>query len=225
MKILVVEDEDTIREVEKAYLLRAGFKIIEAEDGKEALEKFKNDKFDLVLLDLNLPYIDGIEVCKKIRQTSNVPLIMATARVEEIDEIVGLEIGADDYIKKPFSPSVLVARVQSLLRRSGHEVIEIQGLIIDPEKMLVKVAEKEVNLTTTQFNILYTLASKPGKVFTRDEILDKAYDETLPKDVLDRTVDAHIKSIRKAIEKNPKKPEFVITVIGKGYKFNEEKSN
>ena len=222
MKILVVEDEDTIREVEKAYLVRAGFTVLEAVDGNEAIEVFNKNKPDLILLDLNLPVKDGIEVCKEIRTKSNIPVIMATARVEEIEEIIGLEVGADDYIKKPFSPSVLVARVQSLLRRAGSEKLEIKDLVIDPERMLVLRNDSKINLTTTQFNILYTLASRPGKVFTRDEILDKAYDETLPKDVLDRTVDAHIKSIRRVLEDNPKKPKYVLTVIGRGYKFSDE---
>ncbi|MCA9386736.1 response regulator transcription factor [Candidatus Dojkabacteria bacterium] len=222
MKILVVEDEDTIREVEKAYLSRAGFSVDEASDGKSALELFSKNKYDLIVLDLNLPEIDGINVCKEIRKLSQVPVIMVTARVEEIDEIIGLEIGADDYIKKPFSPSVLIARVQSILRRTGHEVIETGGLSIDPERMIIAIKGKEIELTTTQFNILYTLAKRPGKVFTRSEILDYAYDETLPNDVLDRTVDAHVKSIRKAIEPNPKKPKYLLTVIGKGYKFNDE---
>ncbi len=221
MKVLIIEDEDTIREVEKAYLTRAGFSVVEAIDGDDALQKFRSEKLDLVLLDLNLPKKDGIQVCKEIREKSNLPIIMVTARVEEIDEIVGLEIGADDYIKKPFSPSVLVARVQTLLRRMGSEIIEIENIVINPEKMIVTKNGKEIKLTTTQFNILYTLAKRPGKVFTRNEILDKAYDETLPNDVLDRTVDAHIKSIRKVLEKNPKKPELVLTVIGKGYKFKD----
>jgi two-component system alkaline phosphatase synthesis response regulator PhoP len=151
---------------------------------------------------------------------------MVTARVEEIDEIIGLEVGADDYIKKPFSPAVFVARVKTLLKRFSDEdpKIEIGDLEIDPEKMTVAKAGKKLKLTTTQFNILYTLASKPGKVFTRDEILDRAYDSSLPPDVLDRTVDAHIKAIRKLIEKDTKSPEFLLTVIGKGYKFNDDVS-
>ncbi|MCA9380889.1 response regulator transcription factor [Candidatus Dojkabacteria bacterium] len=222
MKILVVEDEDTIREVEKAYLQRSGYSVDDSCDGKSALDLFKKNKYDLVLLDLNLPEMDGVEVCKEIRKVSQVPVIMVTARVEEIDEIVGLEIGADDYIKKPFSPSVLIARVQTILRRTGHETIEFGDILIDPERMIINKKGKEIELTTTQFNILYTLAKRPGKVFTRSEILDYAYDETLPNDVLDRTVDAHVKSIRKAIESNPKKPRYLLTVIGKGYKFNDE---
>lgn len=222
MKILIVEDEESIREVEKAYLARAGYSVDEASDGEIAIEKFKNEKYDLVVLDLNLPKKDGIEVCKEIRKSSNIPILMVTARVEEIDEIIGLEIGADDYLKKPFSPNILVARVQALLRRMETKVIEIENLIIDPEKMLVEVNGKKAECTTTQFNILYLLAATPGKVFTREQIIERSNDETIPKDVLDRTIDAHIKSIRKLIEEDTKNPKYILTVIGKGYKFNDE---
>lgn len=222
MKILLVEDEDTIREVEKGYLLRAGYAVVEARDGESAISKFKKESFDLVVLDLNLPIKDGIQVCKEIRETSLLPIIMVTARIEEIDEIIGLEVGADDYIKKPFSPNVLVARVQSLLRRTAKDIIEIGDLKIDPEKMRVEKDGEKIEFTTTQFNILYTLAKSPGRVYSREEILDKAYDDILPADILDRTVDAHIKAIRKLIEKNTRKPKYLLTVIGRGYKFNDE---
>lgn len=222
MKILLVEDEASIREVQKVYLEKAGYSIIEAEDGEIAIEYFKKYKPDLVVLDLNLPNKDGLEVCKEIRQLSKVPIIMVTARVEEIDELLGLELGADDYVKKPFSPSVLVARVQSLLRRIDDSKIEIENIVIDPDLMRIEKSGEKIELTTTQFNILYTLAKRPGKVFTREEILDKAYNESLPKDVLDRTVDAHIKAIRKNIEPDTKYPKYILTVIGKGYKFNDE---
>ncbi|MBN1915447.1 response regulator transcription factor [Candidatus Dojkabacteria bacterium] len=221
MKILIVEDEDAIREVEKAYLARTGYKIVEAKSGQEAMIKFRKSKFDLIILDLNLPGKEGIAVCREIRQISTVPIIMVTARVEEIDEIIGLEIGADDYIKKPFSPGILVARVNSHLRKAKRYSIKINGLVIDPEKMIVVKNNKIITLTTTQFNILYTLATHPGKVYTRDEILNHAYDKSLPPDILDRTVDAHVKSIRKAIEADPANPEYILTVIGKGYKFHE----
>jgi len=223
MKILIIEDEDAIREVEKIYLLRAGYECVTAIDGKSALDKFYKQKFDLVILDINLPVIDGIEVCKRIRSNSSkVPIIMVTARVEEMDEIIGLEIGADDYIKKPFSPNILVARVNAHLRKVEKAPLKINGIVIDPEKMLVMRDKKNIPLTTTQFNILYTLASNPGKVFTRDEILNQAYDEVIPPDILDRTIDAHIKSIRKVIESDSAKPEYILTVIGKGYKFNDQ---
>lgn len=222
MQILVVEDESSIREVEVAYLKQSGYSVLEAEDGKQALQLMKDNSIDLVLLDLNLPKLDGIQVCKDIRQKSNVPIIMVTARVEEMDELIGLETGADDYIKKPFSPSILVARVRSMLKRIGKNVIELSGLTIDPEKMLVFKSSEKIVLTTIQFNILYTLASNPGKVFSRDEILDRAYDDTFPPDILDRTVDAHIKTIRKRIEVDTSNPKYILTVIGKGYKFTEE---
>src|SRR3990167_85445 len=222
MKILIIEDEDAIREVEKIYLLRAGYECVTAIDGKSALDKFYKQKFDLVILDINLPVIDGIEVCKRIRSNSSkVPIIMVTARVEEMDEIIGLEIGADDYIKKPFSPNILVARVNAHLRNAKKVFLKFNGFVIDPEKMLVKKNKKDIELTTTQFNIFYTLTSNPGKVFTRDEILNQAYDEAIPPDILDRTVDAHIKSIRRAIENDSANPVYILTVIGKGYKFND----
>ncbi|HLD04009.1 MAG TPA: response regulator transcription factor [Candidatus Dojkabacteria bacterium] len=221
MKILIVEDEDAIREVEKTYLLRAGYDCVTAVNGKSALDKFYKQKFDLVLLDINLPIIDGIEVCRRIRNNSRVPVIMVTARVEEMDEIIGLEIGADDYIKKPFSPNILVARINTHLRNAKKVFLKFNGFVIDPEKMLVKKNKKDIELTTTQFNIFYTLTSNPGKVFTRDEILNQAYDEAIPPDILDRTVDAHIKSIRRAIENDSANPVYILTVIGKGYKFND----
>lgn len=222
MKILLVEDEAPIREVQKLYLEKEGYSIVEASNGNEAVKIFEDSNPDLVVLDLNLPEKDGIEVCKEIRSIANTPIVMVTARVEEIDELLGLEVGADDYVKKPFSPSVLVARVQALLRRIGERRIEIDDIIIDPELMRVEKGDDRIELTTTQFNVLYTLAMRPGKVFTRDEILDKAYDEVLPKDVLDRTVDAHIKAIRKKIEPDTKNPKYILTVIGKGYKFNDD---
>lgn len=218
--ILIVEDENAIREVIAAYLARAGHKVVEAADGKQALELFGNQKIDLVVLDLNLPEMNGIEVCKAIRQKSQVPIIMVTARIEEMDELIGLEIGADDYIKKPFSPNILVARVETLLRRLGDSALHINGLEIDPTKMTVFKNGKELKLTTTQFNILYLLARNQGRVYTREEILERSTPDFLEKDVLWRTVDAHIKSIRKTIEETPEKPQLIVTVIGKGYKFN-----
>jgi DNA-binding response OmpR family regulator len=222
MNILIVEDEATIREVEAAYLKQAGYMIFEAEDGEKALEIVQEKQIDLVVLDVNISKINGFDVCRKIREKSNMPIIMVTARIEEIDEMLGLNIGADDYVKKPFSPNVLVARVRTLLKRVGGNAINIDELTIDPEKMLIKKGENIINLTTTQFNILYTLAGHPGKVFTRDEILNKAYNEFLPPDILDRTVDAHIKSIRKVIEEDTRNPRYILTVIGRGYKFNDK---
>jgi len=222
MKILLVEDEQAIREVEKAYLEREGYDVVEVENGAEAMEVFFRDHFGLVVLDLNLPGINGIEVCRKIREASTLPIIMVTARVEEIDELLGLEIGADDYIKKPFSPAVLVARVNTLVRRIGNGEIRAGDLVINPEHMTVVRNEIHIPLTTTQFNILYLLARERGKVFTREMLLDRAYDSDFVKDIFDRTIDAHIKAIRKALGDNPLQPRYIETVIGKGYKFVEK---
>lgn len=220
MNILVVEDEKSIREVETAYLKNAGYEVIDAEDGEEALELLETEKIDLVVLDINLPNVDGIEVCKKIRESSMIPIIMVTARIQEIDELIGLEIGADDYIKKPFSPNILVARVKAILKRIGEGNLSRSGLHLDPQKLEVLLDDKKISFTTTEFNILYTLALRPGRVFTRDQILDMAYKDTISPDVFDRTVDAHIKNIRKKLKAVNEK-EYIITVIGRGYKFVE----
>lgn len=222
MNILIVEDENPIREVETAYLKKEGYKVIEAEDGREALKKFNDEKIDLVVLDINLPEIDGITICKTIRDRSTVPIIMVTARVEDIDELIGLEVGADDYIKKPFSPKVLVARVKNILRRTNGETLKNSLLEIDPEKMMVKVKGEKIDLTTTEFNILYTMFKSPGKVFERYEIIDRSYDNAFSEDILDRTVDVHIKNIRKKMKAIDPENEYIMTVVGKGYKFNEE---
>lgn len=219
-RILIVEDEASIREVEKAYLERAGYKVEEASDGAEAIEKFKLNGYSLVILDLNLPKVDGVEVCREIRKTSRVPIIMLTARVEEFDEIIGLEIGADDYIKKPFSPNILVARVNSILRRFKDESeIQVGEIIINPERMEVKKGDQLLTLTTTQFNILFLLASHPGRVYTREQILEHLYLDLDSRYTMERTIDAHVKSIRKLLEDDPKTPKYVVTMIGKGYKF------
>jgi DNA-binding response OmpR family regulator len=223
MTVLIAEDEAPIREVERLYFEREGFTTIETESGKEAISLFlKNkNKINLVILDLNLPERSGIEVCREIRKISAVPIIMVTARTQELDELLGLEIGADDYIKKPFSPGILVARAKTILRRQQLGVVSIGDLTIDPEKMTVKKRDQQIRVTTTQFMILYTLASTPGKVFTREEILTKAYDSQLHGEIFDRTIDAHIKTIRKLIEDDPKNPQYIITMIGRGYKFND----
>ena len=221
MNILIVEDEKSIREVEAAYIKNADFGVFEAEDGESALELLSSERIDLCVLDINLPGIDGIEICKTIRRKSNMPVIMVTARAEEMDELIGLECGADDYVKKPFSPIVLVARIKALLRRQSDNKLEISNLTLDPEKMLVMVNKEHVGMTVTEFNILYALALRPGKIFTRDEIMDKAYHEILSPDVFDRTIDVHIKNIRKKLKAADDKNEFIVTVIGRGYKFND----
>lgn len=222
MNVLIVEDEPTIREVEAVYLKQAGFDITTAETGKEALELVSKNKFDLIVLDINLPEVDGITVCREIRNSSIVPIIMVTARSEDIDELVGLEVGADDYIRKPFTPSILVARAKNLLKRISGGKLSNKFIQIDPEKMVVTIDEERIEFTTKEFNILYMMMKNSGRVYTRDEIIDKAYSDGFDSDVLDRTVDAHIKNIRKKLNVKEKLPEFIITVIGKGYKFNDE---
>lgn len=218
-KILIVEDEESIREVMKKYLELAGFTVEEAGSGEVAILKFK-DTIDLVILDLNLPNRDGIEVCLNIRQKSGVPIIMVTARVEEPDELNGLSIGADDYIKKPFSPKVLVARVKARLRQTPISVPRAGNLSLDEEKMIAKKGNQEIILTTTQFKILNALIRQPGKVFTRQALLEAIDGDGLSKQVMERTIDAHIKTIRKLIEDDPQNPKHIKTIIGTGYKYN-----
>lgn len=220
MKVLIVEDEQPIREVIKKYLQLAGFSVEEAGSGEVAILKF-NNSVDLVILDLNLPNRDGLAVCQAIRKKSKVPIIMVTARTEEIDELKGLSLGADDYIKKPFSPKVLVARVKSMLRRAETSPTKTGDLAIDKDKMTVRKAGQNILLTTTQFKILQTLIRQPGKVFTREELLSSGEEKKL-KLAMERTIDAHIKAIRKLIEDDPQNPKYIKTVIGTGYKYNNE---
>ncbi|MDB5178546.1 MAG: response regulator transcription factor [Patescibacteria group bacterium] len=221
MKILIVEDEAPIREVEAAYLKRAGYDVAEAATGPAALELFEQSKFDLIVLDLNLPGLSGLEVCRRIRADSLVPIIMLTARAEDTDELLGLDLGADDYIKKPFKPPILVARAQALLRRHAPARLEFKDIAIEPAAMRVTQNNRAIALTTTQFNILLALAKQPGQVLTRDQLLDQSYDDPAGHAVFDRTIDAHIKAIRKALEPDPAHPVYIQTVIGRGYRFRE----
>jgi len=219
MEILVVEDEPAIREVEIAYLNKAGYRTTEVTNGQEAIDVFHDRGADLAIVDINVPLIDGLEVCRRIRQTSTIPIIIVTAKDGDDDEVRGLEAGADDYIKKPFNPNVLVARVQVSLRRYGHKRIVSGGLVIDPQRMSVVKHGDSVALTTTQFNVLLALASRPDMVLTRDQLIEQVYSDPAGHDIYDRTIDAHIKSIRKLIEDDPAHPRFVQTVIGRGYRF------
>ncbi|MDD5566927.1 MAG: response regulator transcription factor [Patescibacteria group bacterium] len=221
MKILVVEDEESIREVIKKYLQLAGFDVLEAASGEVALLKF-NDSVDLVILDLNLPNRDGLEVCRGLRKKSQVPIIMVTARTDELDELKGLGLGADDYIKKPFSPKVLVARIKSMLRRSKFASDQTTSLTLNEKTMTVHRGQRSIPLTTTQFNILRALLREPGKVFTRSELLSIAGEDKRLKLAMERTIDAHIKTIRKLIGDDPHNPKFIKTIIGTGYKYTNE---
>lgn len=220
MKILVIEDEASIREFEVTYLRDVGYETIEAADGRTAVGLFRDYQPDLVIIDINLPEMNGLEVCTAIRADSTVPILMVTARDSDEDEVSGLAMGADDYIKKPFNPNVLVARVEALLRRHDpSKRLRFKGLAIDPETMSVVRDGESIVLTTTRFNLLFALASRPKVVFSRGQLVDKIYSDPSSHFVYDRTIDAHIKALRQAIERDPKHPQFIETVFGSGYRF------
>ena len=223
--ILIIEDEPELVKVIRSYLENAGFNVITAFRGDSGLETWQNRKPDLVLLDLNLPGMDGLDVAREIRRHGNTPIIMMTARVEETDQLIGLELGADDYITKPFSPRVLVARVRSLQRRSEQslqagQVIRIADLEIDQGAHRVTREEIEVELTPTEFSILETLAMQPGRVYSRMQLLEATQGETF--EGYERSIDAHIKNLRGKLERDAKNPVYVETVFGVGYRFRKE---
>ncbi|MBI6872775.1 response regulator transcription factor [Clostridium aciditolerans] len=223
--ILVVDDEPKIVEVVEAYLKKEGFNVLTAEDGEKALKLFKNELIHLVVLDLMLPKISGEEICNRIRATSDVPIIMLTAKSEEDDKIEGLAIGADDYLTKPFSARELVGRVKALIRRSYRDsspladylIFNNGDLEVDINKMKVKKDGEYVNLTTNEFKILVALLTNPGQIFSREQLVERAFG--LDYEGFDRTIDSHIKNIRQKIEDNHKEPKYIITVYGMGYKF------
>ncbi len=224
-KILVIDDEPKIIQLTQDYLENAGFSVISAGDGERALAVIQVEKPDLVVLDLGLPGMDGLDVCRSIRKTSNLPIIMLTARDEETDKLVGLELGADDYITKPFSPKELVARVRSVLRRSelvqeGREVIRAGDVTLDLPRMQVTVGGEEIELTATEFQLLQTLASQPGRIFTRSQLLNAVHGVAI--ESYERAIDAHIKNIRRKLEPVPHEPRYIQTVYGVGYRFSDE---
>jgi two-component system, OmpR family, alkaline phosphatase synthesis response regulator PhoP len=223
-KILVVDDEPQIVRVLTAYLENSGYQVLTAQDGPGALEAFQRQKPDFIILDLNLPGMDGLDVCKAIRRESEVPILMLTARVEEVDKLVGLELGADDYVIKPFSPREIVARVRTILRRAAPatlaaNTIEVGELIVDPEQHTVRLGARGIELTPTEFDILVVLARQPRRVFTRLQIMEQAQGYAF--EGYERTIDAHIKNIRLKLELNPKKPVYIQTVFGVGYKLDD----
>jgi two-component system alkaline phosphatase synthesis response regulator PhoP len=227
-KILVVDDEREIVKVVRAYLEQSGFRVATAHDGQEALTVFRHEQPDLVILDLNLPTIDGLDVCRAIRKESNTPVIMLTARVEETDRLIGLELGADDYVVKPFSPREIVARVRAVLRRAQAapqppQRIVAGDVMLDLTRHAASVAGQPVDLTPTEFNLLATLAAQPGRAFSRMDLLDAAQGESY--EGYDRTIDVHIRNLRQKIERDPKQPEYILTVYGIGYKFSDQISN
>jgi DNA-binding response OmpR family regulator len=224
-RILIVDDEERIVQTVKAYLDQEGFKTYTASDGEAALRAFEEKGPDLIVLDLMLPRLSGIEVTKKIRATSNVPIIMLTAKASEADRVVGLELGADDYVVKPFSPRELVARVRAVLRRiegdtGTAERIVSGGLDIDLKTREVKVNGVEIELTPTEFDLLAFLAHHPGQVFTRLQLLREVQGYTY--DAFARTIDTHVKNLRRKIEEDPKEPHYLLTVHGVGYRFTRE---
>jgi two-component system alkaline phosphatase synthesis response regulator PhoP len=223
--ILVIDDEPKIVKQARDYLERVGFQVLAAADGKTALAMARHERPDLVVLDLNLPQIDGLDVCRALRRESDVPIIMLTARVEETDRLIGLELGADDYVIKPFSPRELVARVRAVLRRvrgGVHQpgLIRVGELEIDVHGHRVTCAGEAVHLTRTEFNLLVTLAQHPGQAFSRAQLLDRVHGVRY--DGFDRSIDAHIKNLRRKLEPDPVEPRYVLTVYGVGYKFTDE---
>ena len=228
--ILLVDDEDSVQTLLAYPLERDGFTVIQARDGQEALDRFAEQHVDLVVLDLMLPKLDGLEVCKRLRATSSVPIIMLTARDDELDKVLGLELGADDYITKPFSMREFRSRVKAALRRAdmarpftadGDDApLSVRELDVDFAKRTVRVRRADVKTTYVEFEILSALARAPGRVFTRDMLLERVWGDAAYRDP--RTIDVHIRHLREKLERDAKEPEYIFTVRGVGYRFRDE---
>lgn len=224
--VLVVDDEPNIVELARLYLEKEGFRVAEAGSGEEALRLFEELRPALMVLDIMIPEPDGWEVCRRIRSRSTLPIIMLTAREDEVDKVVGLELGADDYLTKPFSPRELVARVKAVLRRTAaagepRDVLHVDDLVIDASRRKVFQREKEVELTPREFDLLYALALNRGIVMSREKLLERVWGYDYFGDT--RTVDVHIRHIRDKLGDNPQEPRYLVTVWGVGYKFREGK--
>jgi DNA-binding response OmpR family regulator len=225
--ILLVDDEASVRKVLAFPLERDGYEVVQAADGEEALERFAAQPVDLVVLDIMLPKLDGLEVCKRLRATSNVPIIMLTARDDELDKVIGLELGADDYITKPFSIREFRSRVRALLRRArvapgagdADALIEHDGLVVDVPRRQVTVRGAPVQLTYVEFELLRTLAATPGRVFSRRMLLEALWKSADYRDP--RTIDVHVRHLREKLESEPRTPEYILTVRGVGYRFRD----
>jgi len=222
--ILVVDDEPQIAEIASDYLRLAGYDVLVAGDGVRALQALRGRRPDLVVLDLGLPGLDGLEVARTIRSESDLPIVMLTARVQEDDKLRGLEIGADDYITKPFSPRELVARVRAVLRRSERrdrdaEVFRVGEVVIDVPRMTVRRGDQPIELTPTEFQLVATLARRPGRVFTRVQLLEAIGGSAV--DAVDRVIDSHVKNVRRKLERDPGGRRYIQTVYGIGYRFTE----
>jgi DNA-binding response OmpR family regulator len=226
--ILLVDDEDSVQKLLTYPLEREGFRVLQARDGDEALAKFHDGHVDLVVLDVMLPRLDGLEVCKRLRAESTVPIIMLTARDDELDKVLGLELGADDYITKPFSIREFRSRVRAVLRRAAaaksapeeDEVISANGLTIDVGRRTVELAEERVQLTYVEFELLRTLASNPGRVYSRRMLLESLWGGADYREP--RTIDVHVRHLREKLERDPREPEFILTVRGVGYRFRDK---
>jgi len=220
-KIFVVDDEAKLVRLVQAYLQDAGYKVVAAYDGAQALQQFELESPDLIVLDLMMPEIDGLEVARRVRAQSGVPIIMLTARVEETDRVVGLELGADDYVVKPFSPRELVSRVRAVLRRGrhqpAHQRLAFERLCIDVDGHQVSLNEKPMELTPSEFTLLLTMAKQPGRAFSRRQLMEAITQSGYA--TVERAIDTHIKNLRRKIEDDPGKPDFIHTVRGVGYKF------
>jgi DNA-binding response OmpR family regulator len=231
-RILLVDDEHAIQTLLSYPLRKDGYEVVQATDGRAALARFAEGSYDLVVLDLMLPQLDGLEVCRRIRARSTVPIIMLTARAEEIDKVVGLELGADDYITKPFSMREFRSRVKAALRRAdmqphdstatGDGPLEVAGLRIDFDKRSVRVRDAAVQTTFVEFEILAALASHPGRVYTREMLLTRIWGDAAYRDP--RTIDVHIRHLREKLELDAKQPEYLFTVRGVGYRFRDSDS-
>jgi DNA-binding response OmpR family regulator len=225
-RILLVDDEPAVQTLLAYPLRKEGYDVVSATDGREALERFGAERFDLVVLDIMLPKLDGIEVCRRLRSRSQVPIIMLTAKDDEVDKVLGLEMGADDYITKPFSVREFRSRVRAALRRAemagsptATEPIEAGELVIDPERRSVTVRGEEARLTYVEFEVLATMAAAPGRVFSREQLLARVWGDAQYRDP--RTIDVHIRHLREKLEREPSSPEYLFTVRGVGYRFRD----
>jgi two-component system, OmpR family, alkaline phosphatase synthesis response regulator PhoP len=223
--ILVVDDEPKIVELARDYLQHAGFAVVSAFDGSEALTRARTDAPDLIVLDLGLPKLDGLDVARALRRDSNVPIVILSGRSDETDKLVGLELGADDYVTKPFSPKELVARVRAVLRRierpaPASDIIRASDVTLDVPRMRVRAGERDVELTPTEFQLLAALAREPGRVFTRSQLLDAVHGVAF--ESYERAIDAHVKNIRRKLESDPREPRYLQTVHGVGYRFRDD---
>jgi len=224
--ILVVDDEPRIVELARDYLEHAGFRVVTANDGRAALDVARHDRPDLIVLDLGLPGLDGLDVTRELRRDGSIPIVMVTARDDELDKLLGLELGADDYLTEPFSPRELVARVKAVLRRTDRptdpsDVIRVGELQLDVPRMRTEVAGRGVDLTPTEFTLLATLARQPGRIFTRSQLLDALHGVAF--ESYERAIDSHIKNLRRKLEPDPRQPRFVLTVYGVGYRLADDR--